>query len=162
MKNWESRAKEIAYSLNPAFCARLLYGTINSYIVECNRPFPFPLIYLVLPLLLHHKTREAINSKTPFINWTHRNEPLLIDFAERAKSLVPISNEALEFLLQSKLILFSAEVEIEINYQIKSISQTKFAIDDVVECIRKCQHIGKWFARIGRVETIYITLGVRP
>ena len=162
MKNWDSRAKEIAYSLNPAFCSRLLYNTIKSYNTEGNRSFPFPLLYLVLPLLLHRQTREAIESKTQFINWIHNNEPLLIGFAERTKSLVPIVNEALEFLLQSGYIIFSANAEIDICHTVKGLSKTRFAEGDVESCIAKSEHIGKWFARTGRIETIYSALGVRP
>jgi len=162
MKNWDNRAKEIAYSLNPAFCSRLLYNTISSYVTECNRAFPFPLVYLILPLLLHRKTREAISSKTQFINWIHNNEHLLINFAERAKSLVPIVNEALEFLLQSGHVIFSANAELEICHLVKSLSKTKLAEEDVKDCIQKSEHVGKWFAKTGRVETIYSALGVRP
>jgi len=162
MKYWNNRAKEIAYSLNPAFCSRLLYNTIKSYNAECNRSFSFPLVYLILPLLLHRQTREVISSKTPFINWIHNNEHLLIGFAERAKSLVPIVNEALDFLLQSGHIVFSANAEIDICHTIGSLSKTRFAEGDVESCIVKSEHIGKWFARTGRIETIYSALGVRP
>jgi hypothetical protein len=162
MRNWDYRAKEIAYSLNPAFCSRLLYSAINSYTAENNRSFPFPLVYLILPLLLHRKTREVINSKTQFINWIHTNEYLLIDFAERTKSLVSIANEALEFLIQSGYVSFSANAELEIRHTLTSISKTKFTDGDVKDCILKSEHVGRWFARTGRIETIYSTLGVRP
>ena len=162
MRNWDNRSREIAYSLNPAFCSRLLYSTINAYTVECNRSFPIPLVYLVFPLLLHRKTREAISTKTQFINWVHNNEYLLIDFADRAKSLVPIVNEALEYLLHSNHIVFSPNAEILISHTIKSLSKTKFAEEDVKTCIDKGESIGKWFARTGRVETIFSALGVRP
>jgi hypothetical protein len=162
MRNWDNRAKEIAHSLNPAFCARLLYGTINSYIADGNRSFPFPLIYLVLPLLLHRKTCEAISSKTQFINWIHSNDHLLIDFAERAKSLVPITNEALEFLLQSGYIIFSTNAELDICHTLIGLNKSKLAEDDVKMCILKSEHIGRWFIKTGRIETIYSALGVRP
>jgi len=132
------------------------------YIAECDRLFPVPLIYLVLPLLLHRKTREAISTKTQFINWIHNNEYLLIDFAERSESLVTITNEALEYLLHSNHIAFSSSGEVQISYAIKSLSKTKFAEEDVKTCIDKSESIGKWFARTGRVETIYSALGVRP
>jgi hypothetical protein len=162
MRNWDNRAKEIAHSLNPAFCARLLYGTINSYITDGNRLFPFPLIYLILPLLLHRETCEAINSRTQFINWIYNNEHLLVGFAERATSLVSITNEALEFLLQSGYITFSTNAELDICHTLTSLSKTKLAEGDVKICILKSEHIGRWFIKTGRIETIYSALGVRP
>jgi len=163
MRNWNNRAKEVSYLLNPAFCSRLLYNTIKTYTTESNRSFPFPLVYFILPLLLHRKTREAISSKSQFINWIRSNEPLLIGFAERTKSLVVITNEALEFLLQSGYVVFSASAELEIFPAIKSPSKTKFTEDnDIKECITKSEHVGKWFARTGKIETIYSSLGVRP
>jgi len=44
----------------------------------------------------------------------------------------------------------------------RAISKTKFSDDEVKECITKSEHVAKWFAKAGKVETIYITLGVRP
>ncbi|WP_442969853.1 three component ABC system middle component [Roseburia sp. AM23-20] len=50
------RTHEVAFLLNPAFCGRILYSTIRTYNEKTNRAFPFPLIYLVLPLVLHKET----------------------------------------------------------------------------------------------------------
>lgn len=50
MQEWKMRTREIAYLLNPAFCGRILYTTIRAYNEKSHRAFPFPLIYLVLPL----------------------------------------------------------------------------------------------------------------
>jgi len=88
MKRWTERPAEVVNLLNPAFCGRLLYDTIRTYNDTANRGFPFPLIYLVLPLLLHKATRQSINSRTQFIVWKQSNEHHLIGFAERAKQLV--------------------------------------------------------------------------
>ena len=38
----------------------------------------------------------------------------------------------------------------------------KFVDDEISECLKKGEHIAKWFATAGKVETIYIELGVRP
>ena len=60
MNKWDMRTHEVAYLLNPAFCGRILYSTIKTYNEILNRAFPFPLIYLVLPLVLHKQTRINI------------------------------------------------------------------------------------------------------
>jgi len=162
VKNWGARTKEVAYLLNPAFCARLIYSAVNAYNAEAQRKMPFPLVYLILPLLLHKRTREKINSRTQMLIWIQSNESLLVNFAERAKQLVQITNEAIELLLQSKLLTMDGTAELEVSRTQKALSETKLADDEVKACIAKSKHIAKWFVKAGKVETIYIGLGVRP
>ena len=97
MNKWDMRTHEVAYLLNPAFCGRILYSTIKTYNEILNRAFPFPLIYLVLPLVLHKQTRINISSRTQLLVWVQKYSQLLIDFPRRTRELVPISNEAIEF-----------------------------------------------------------------
>jgi len=162
MKKWIDRPTEVAHLLNPAFCGRLLYGTIRVYNNESQCGFPFPLVYLVLPLLLHKTTRRSIRSRTRFINWKQQNEHLLVHFAERTKQLVQITNEAMELLLQTGYVSVNESGELVVMFTKQALHKTKFSNDEVKECINKSEHIAKWFVRAGRVETIYITLGVRP
>lgn len=162
MKMWSDRAREVAYLLNPAFCGRILYGTIKIYAETTKRGLPFPLIYLALPLILHKPTRERINSRTQLLIWIQRNPELLIDFARRAHDLVPITNESLELLLQSNIVCLTPSGELDVVKTQKSLSKTKFVDEEVKECLKKSEQVAKWFAATGKVETIYIALGVRP
>lgn len=162
MKNWNLRTHEVAFLLNPAFCGRVLYSTIKTYNEKANRALPFPLIYLVLPLVLHKETRANINSRTQLQLWVQRYPQLLIDFPKRARELVPITNESVEFLLQTGNIILTPNGELEISPTLKSLSKTKFVDDEVSECLKKGEHIAKWFVAAGKAETIYIELGVRP
>lgn len=162
MKNWENRATEIAYLLNPAFCGRIIYHAINTYQQESKRPMPFPLVYLILPMVLHRKTRERIKSVTQMQIWIQRNPEMLIGFADRAKNMVPITNEAVEFLMQSGIITLTNNAELELAQLFKSLSASKYTNDEIKECISKSSSVAKWFAKAGTVETIYISWGVRP
>ena len=114
MKSWNERTREVAYLLNPAFCARLLYAAIKEYEHKTQHAFPFPLVYLILPLVLHKQTRTLINSRTQLLQWIQANQHLLIGFARRTKELVVITNEALELLLQSGLIQITKSGELSI------------------------------------------------
>lgn len=156
------RTHEVAYLLNPAFCGRILYTTIRAYSENTNRAFPFPLIYLVLPLVLHKETRSNINSQTKLLLWVQKYPQLLIDFSKRTKDLIPITNESVEFLLQTKRVVLTPNGDVEISASTRAMSKTKFVDDEISECIKKSEHIAKWFAGTGKVETIYIELGVRP
>lgn len=162
MKNWSERSHEVAFLFNPAFCGRILYSTIKAYNEELNKAFPFALVYLVLPLVLHKETRSKINSRSNFLVWVQNHSQLLIDFSRRARSLVSISNESIEFLLQTGKIVLSSNGELEIDKKSNNLSTTRFVDTEVKECLAKAVHVGKWFARTGKVETIYIILGVRP
>lgn len=162
MKNWNLRTHEVAFLLNPAFCGRVLYSTIKTYNEKANRALPFPLIYLVLPLVLHKETRANINSRTQLQLWIQRYPQLLIDFPKRARELVPITNESVEFLLQTGNIILTPNGELEISPTLKSLSKTKFVDDEISECLKKGEHVAKWFVAAGKAETIYIELGVRP
>jgi len=162
MKKWESRATEIAYLLNPAFCGRIIYHAIKTYSEESKRPMPFPLVYLILPLVLHRKTRERIKSVTQMQLWIQRYPDVLIGFGIRTKSMVQITNEAVEFLLQSGLVALTNNAELDIVKLLKSLSATKYVNDEISECINKSSSVAKWFAKAGTVETIYTSWGVRP
>lgn len=162
MKSWNERTHEVAYLLNPAFCGRLLYAAIKEYERKTQHTFPFPLVYLVLPLVLHKQTRTRISSRTQLLQWIQANQHLLIGFARRTKELVVITNEALELLLQSGLIQITASGELSIAKTQRSLSKTRFVDSEISECITKSEHIARWFASTGKIETIYIGLGVRP
>lgn len=162
MKNWENRATEIAYLLNPAFCGRIIYYAIKTYQQETKRSMPFPLVYLILPMVLHKKTRERIKSITQMQIWIQRNPEMLIGFADRAQSMVPITNEAVEFLMQSGIVTLTNNAELEIAQLFKALSTTKYTNDEIKDCISKSSSVAKWFAKAGTVETIYVSWGVRP
>lgn len=161
MRNWNQRTREIAYLLNPAFCGRLLYATIKEYEKKTSHEFPFPLIYLILPLVLHKQTRDAINSRIVFPQWAQTNQQLLIGFGRRAKDMILITNEALEFLLQAGMIQLTGDGTIG-TLSKRGLSKTKFVNSEISQCITKSEHLARWFANTGKVETIYICLGVRP
>lgn len=162
MKSWNERSREIAYLLNPAFCGRLLYTAVKEYERKAKHPFPFPLIYLILPLVLHKQTRTRINSRTQFLRWIQANPHLLIGFARRTKELVVITNEALEFLLQTNMIHLTNDGELSITTGKKAFNKTHFVDSEISDCITKTEHVARWFANTGKIETIYISLGVRP
>lgn len=162
MRGWEQRSTEVAYLLNPAFCGRIIYNAIKTYSGQTNRPMPFPLVYLILPLVLHKKTRERINSVTQMQVWIQRNPDALIGFAERANSMVKVTNEAVELLLQSGVINLTNNAELEQCKLKKSLSSSKYTNDEIKKCITKSTNVAKWFAKAGTVETIYTSWGVRP
>ena len=161
MKSWFERSPEVSYLLNSAFCARILYGSIVAYKKECKREFPFVLSYLILPIILHKETRQRIKTVTYMQVWLQKNPELLIGYAKRAKSLVPITSEAIEYLMQTGTALFNGD-NILINRPLKPSKLKSISDEEMIECFNRAEALGKWFARNGTVENIYQSWGVRP
>ena len=162
MRAWENRSDEVRNLLNPAFCGRVIYGTISEYQKNTKRDFPFPLIYLVLPLVLPRQIRTEISSRTQLTNWVQKHQELIYNFGERARDLVEITNEALEFMMQAGYISLNDNGELSKVLTAGALSKTKHIDSEVAECLQKAEHVGRWFAGAGKVEIIYTCLGVRP
>ena len=93
--------------------------------------------------------------------WIQRNPEVLIDFSRRAKSLISVTNEAIEFLLNSRIIAVEA-AELELLVLLKTSKQKVISDEEVLNCFAKAEALGKWFARAGAAENIYTSWGVRP
>jgi hypothetical protein len=161
MKQWNKRVSEIANLLNPVFCASVIYSTLFEFQKQKGIPMPFVLTYLILPIILHKNTRERINSKTNMIVWIQRYPDVLINFSQRARSLLSFSNEAIEYLLLQKIIIFDGS-GIAIAKTISKTTMDKSSDKEILECYRKSEHLGRWFAQIGVEENIYAAWGVKP
>lgn len=162
MQEWRNRPREIAYLMNPAFCGALISCVIDNYKKESGKSFPFLLIYLILPLVLHKETREKINSRIKMAVWIEMNQPLLIGFARRVRSFVEITNEALDFLLNIKALDLKQGALLETTAVFKQKGIKFLENEELEDCFKKSKHLARWFARSGTVETIYIHWGIRP
>ena len=162
MRSWDYRPDEVKNLFNPAFCGRVIYGTISEYQKNTKRDFPFPLIYLVLPLVLPRQIRTEISSRTQLTNWVQKHKELIYNCGERARDLVEITNEAIEFMMQAGYIRLNDNGELSKVLTAGALSKTKHIDSEVAECLQKAEHVGRWFAGAGKVEIIYTCLGVRP
>lgn len=163
MIQWNKRSPETANLLNPSFCALLLYTATSEYQKKVQSVMPFPLLYLVLPIILHKGTRNRVNSRNNMVVWLQRNPDVLVGFADRTKSLIGFTNEAIEFLLfQGNCTINDGGLSI-----IKPISKSKiihYTANDqeIAECVQKAEHVGRWFCNMHAVENIYTAWGVKP
>jgi ABC-three component (ABC-3C) system Middle Component 3 len=163
VRPWEDRPVEIAHLLNPAFCSEVLRRAIRLYNKNAARWFPYPLTFLVLPILLHHRTREAIapNTREQLHVWLQAHQDVRIGFAERARQLVPHTIETLSFLLQVNAITVDATAGLTV------VRRRQRHVDgqgegEIADCYRKAEIVGRWFARAGSPANIYTMWGVKP
>jgi hypothetical protein len=161
VKSWNKRTSEIAYLLNPAFSASVIYSVICEYQKQGGKSFPFVLIYLILPIILHKTTRERINSGTNMIVWIQKFPDVLINFPLRARSMISFANEAIEYLLLHKIIILNGS-NISISRTLSKASMQKTTDGEMLDCYKKSEHLGRWFARVGVEENIYAAWGVKP
>jgi len=162
LQSWSNRPNEVAYLLNPAFCGRLLHATIGEYTKKSSTEFPVPLTYLILPLVLHAKTRKAISSRTYLTVWVERNRPLLINFPERCRDYIEITNEALEYMLQASYVVLTDSGMLTASKIPRRLNQNLNDDEEIKECVNKSRHVARWFVQAGKVENVFVTLGVRP
>jgi len=115
MKTWYDRPIEIANLFNPAFCGAIIRNCVKSYEELINEPMPYSLLFLVLPIILHKRTRSNITSYTKqFHPLLDKHQDLKVDFSYRANQLIPITREAIMFLLQVKAIKINEDAQVSV------------------------------------------------
>ena len=162
---WSSRSAEERALLNPSFSSVLLWHAAIGHVAEGTGALPFGTAFLVLPLVLHRGTREALPKSvaTSLPVWLEDYPLVRARMAERARLLVPYTKEALLFGGTRGLLSVSSDsVSAEPTWQRKINAEMQKSSDEVRACARKAGFMGRWFARAGSPATVMALLGVRP
>ena len=167
MSRWSERPPEEQRLLNPSFCSLLLWYSARAH-AEARRGrigIAFEECFLVLPMVLHREIRESLPTRTTtsLAVWLGRNPLAPSTIADRARSLVPFTKEALQFagaygLLQFNETLIHANPE----WRRRVASALEDSSEEVRSCAKRAEFVGKWFAKTGNAETILSLLGVQP
>jgi len=163
MLPWEKRPFEIANLLNPAFCSLLLWAAVTDFKQEKQQGMPFALMFLILPVILHKPTREALpqTTRTPLQEWVKEQpEGFSLLFAARTRQLVPYSKEALTFGIQRHNLEIDESGNLVCGngqLNIKNVIATPIA-----RFIESSKQLGRWFAKAEHETVIFKTLGIRP
>jgi hypothetical protein len=166
VQSWEQRPFEYANLLNPAFCAILLRNAIKSYQDQKKQGMPYPLLFLVLPIVLHGSTRNTLpeTTRTKLHIWLQRQPEARVGFGDRTSNLVPYTKEALIFGMQTGIVNICNDGNFTcVKGKLKSISAVSWSKDtEPAICCKKAEFIGRWLAQAGEVSTIYTMWGIRP
>ncbi len=162
MKLWHQRPREIRNLFNPAFCGLVLARAIEGFTEQSERPMPFSLTLLVLPLCLHKRTRDQLKAgKLSFFTKILQDHPeIRVDFAKRAQSLLPYTMEAFAYLSSSGSI--TVDQAGNINAHPGKVRKSIAGTQDTRDCQMVARSLGKKLALINDRATIYTTLGIRP
>ena len=166
MLPWPTRVVEEANLFNPAFCATLLVKAGEEFARKGARPLPFALTFLILPIVLHHGTRSALPSSTvtSMLPWIQDNREQLVEFAQRAQRLGPITREALLFGVQHHTMVLTADGNVTVGPKRQSATEkrTELFTDEARECVDRAGFLGRWLSTAGTTATIYAAWGIAP
>lgn len=165
MNPWVNRSTEERAILNPSFCSCLLWKAAAGYESSINVPLPFDIAFLVLPLVLHRRTRESLPNtvRTSLAIWLDENPLSRSRVADNARALVPFTKEAILFGgLYGLLDLDSCDIAANSNWKKIIAANLKESTVEVQNCAKRADFIGKWFAKSGSHNTIMAIFGVKP
>lgn len=165
MTEWTARSREEAYLLNPSFCALIAWSSAVGYRGNGDAGMPYVLPFVAVPLILHKPTRQALprSVRTSMPAWIEENTYFRVGFAERARSLAPFVRDSLLFGTVHCLLAFDDEHRIVPAPKPRTLSgYLREGTDEVKECVKKAEFIGKWMADSGSVETTMALWGVKP
>lgn len=161
---WTERPQELAYLLNPAFLGGIMWRAVGGYESTASTGMPFEVAPLVFPLVLHPATRALLPTITTTLpTWLQDHREILVDLPDRIRELVPYCREALIFAMQRNALLIDDAGHIrQGTAQLKGRSKYPGLSDDIGDCWRRAEFVGRWLAEAGPSITIYGLLGIRP
>lgn len=146
--------------LNPALLATTIAAAAIEYGRADGKPMPWPLAFLVAPLVLHRGTREALprTTATHLGNWVAQNPVIHAGIPARAQSLAEPVREGLRFGLAHGVL----SVDEQGRLSGKLADGPKRGTTEVDQIIAKAGLVGKWLAKIDQPATAFAVLGVAP
>lgn len=165
---WERRAVELANLTNPAFCSILLWDFIDKFVQKSEKGVDFPLLFLVLPLVLHKNTRKILpkNKQILIAKWVETHSHDLVLFPVQARQTVSYTREAIIFGLQHRMFKTMDDTSNQGKFKTTAFEfkdELRWPVDsEPKECRDKARLLGYWFAEIGDPTTAYRLFGVRP
>jgi hypothetical protein len=155
--SWAERSRLIAHLLNPALIAAIEARAAAEYGSSRPRGIPWPLAFVIAPLVLHGPTRARLprSTATHLSTWLLQNADLRSAFALRAASLAPAVREGLRFGLRHGVLQLE-------NGHFKGSSSRPPGLGEVRELVSSAGLVGRWLARTENAATVFALFGIRP
>lgn len=162
LPGWSSRSPITAAMFNPALVSITIATAANQYEETAAFAMPWPLAYLVTPLVLHTPTREVLprTKATSLTKWASDNTVIIAGFPARAMQMAPYVREGLRFGLREGAIeVVSGD---GLRGHVATQRQIRKAVGDLPVIYRASGMIGRVFGRAGNAASIYAALRVQP
>jgi hypothetical protein len=159
MRNWVDRPIELRTLLNPAFLSVLIAEAGAGYQTESDRPLPFALAFLVVPVVVHEPTREALPTiATSMFAWLDREPQARLRIPPLARQFVPLTREAIRFGANMGAFSFGPDGALISSELAKPAKGTQTA--DLKQGRKRAHFVGRWLARAGDTGTILASWGM--
>lgn len=165
MSRWSEGTLEERVLLNPAFCANLLWHFAATSDAPERRPMTFAESFLLLPMVLHRATRDALprTTRTSLGVWLEENPGWQASVAARAKILVPYTKDALLFAGARRFLqLQDGMLTSDLSWRRRVNAALRESTDEVRLCAKRATFVGTWFSEAGDAPTVMSLIGVRP
>ncbi|MCP4347376.1 MAG: hypothetical protein GY795_17865 [Desulfobacterales bacterium] len=159
-------SQEVRNIQNSALGALLLWRFTYGYErgSGISSPTPFPLIFIVLPVVMHEETFQLVNSTQEvsglrkfsgkFSESKHKKRDVLLSLHDRCKNMRKLSMESLSLAISSKLISIDKETAHVISL---SSSNPKAGIPNTVRPMVRCaERLGVWCSNVSLHEVSVI------
>lgn len=165
MTPWHARSLEERNLLNAGFCSTLLWHAAQGYAAERNTPLAIELSFLVLPFVLHRETRESLprTTATSLPSWLVEHPIVRTRMGGRAAMLRTFTREALVFGGTHGLLSLGPDgVRANAAMKKRVVAGIKTTSDEVRDCARRAEFLGRWLENAGGPETVMALVGVGP
>ncbi len=158
---WTDRSPVVAAMLNPALLATIIATAAEEYERADHDPMPWPLAFLVAPLVLHRDTRDALpnSTRSHLATWVSNHPTLRAGLPARARSLAPSVQEGLRFGMEAGVLAVVDDGRLRSSLR---IARQPPDVGDLRALVRSSGLVGKWFAKLDQPATAFALLGVAP
>jgi hypothetical protein len=156
MTAWSDRPRVEATLLNPALVAVLLANAARDYDAD-GAGIPWPLAFIVTPLVLHRPTRDALprDTRTHFSTWIRRYPLLRAGFPRRAAAMVDTTREGVRFGLRAGILAREGSA-------LTAHLDAEAPPGELQQLVRRAALVGRWLAKTDQPSTVFALLGVAP
>lgn len=157
MSDWPLRPRVESNLLNPALIGMLIAHGATGYASERGEALPWPMAFLIPPLVLHRPTRDQLpkNVRTHFAAWVGRQSTLMIGYPKRAEVMVEPTREGLRMALRSQ------RMQIQ-DGRLVATALTTAPAGELRQLLASATVVGRLFARLDQPSTAFALMGVAP
>lgn len=146
---------------NEAYLATLIALATRNFNDRAGEPMPWPLIFIVVPLVIHASVRDRLPGSTlaRFSNWIAHQPLVYAGFGPRALATAPYVRRALRYALRSGVVTIDGD---GLRSSITATRYTRLRGEDAKQTGKQAAFLGRWFAVVADVPSIFGLLGIAP
>lgn len=154
---------DIFNATNPAFGSTILHEFTKAYAETAGRGVDFPILFLPIPIVLSDALKETFahtNKNTGFFEWLNRSPEVTLNLDERVSSTIQLTQQAIRFGLQAKLISMDTLGQFHANTAGLKSKTTLSKYRSIAENLSRAKRLGHWIGGVQSINTVFNTLRI--